>query len=244
MLGKRDLLATEPPVTHLALAEAHLRLFDILQSNSPNPMTLIDIRDAALNSEFSSVQALRAGLPTRWAIIGFIWSLLSIIPDRRFRSARYKVEPIFIWQKCAFQMKKRDYPSRLALRRRKSLAFRRRRGLRSRRRSYVGRRHASWLNLSKQGFRLRPQYQQELICNLVTNVPPNGIQAMIDFIVTELQPDLQGLKSLNGVCVKRLTEQLVPLCQYQALGPNSKPANDRTREPWDYGWKPKGYIHN
>ncbi|MGA2799556.1 MAG: O-antigen ligase family protein, partial [Thermoguttaceae bacterium] len=45
---------------HLALTEAHLRLFDVLQANSPNPMTLTNIRDAALDSDFSSPQALHA----------------------------------------------------------------------------------------------------------------------------------------------------------------------------------------
>ena len=46
----------------LALAEAHLRLFEKLQAGSPNPMTLVNIRDAAIDSNFSSREALCAWL--------------------------------------------------------------------------------------------------------------------------------------------------------------------------------------
>jgi tetratricopeptide (TPR) repeat protein len=75
-----------------------------------------------------------------------------------------------------------------------------------------------WLELSKQGFRCGPGYQRELICNLVANVPSENIQAMIDFIITQFQPDLEGLHSLYAACSKRADpELLAPLCQYQAL---------------------------
>ena len=74
-----------------------------------------------------------------------------------------------------------------------------------------------WLDLCKQGFRCGRGYQRELMHNLVANVPPEGIQGMVDFIITQFQPDLEGLQSLYEACSKRAGADLLePLCQYQA----------------------------
>jgi tetratricopeptide (TPR) repeat protein len=74
-----------------------------------------------------------------------------------------------------------------------------------------------WLELSKQAFRCGPGYQRELIRNLVANVPAEGMQGMVGFIITQLQPDPEGLRTLYAACSKRAGPELLePLSQYQA----------------------------
>ena len=102
-----------------------------------------------------------------------------------------------------------------------------------------------WLELSKQGFRCGHGYQRELICNLVANVPSENIQAMIDFIITQLQPDLEGLQSLYAACSKRADPELLePLCQYQALRAEFEARNRKDPGRSKYGWKLKGCTRN
>ena len=59
-----DVVARQPthPRGHLQLVDAHLRLFERLQAESDNPMSLANIRDAVRQSQFSSGQALREWL--------------------------------------------------------------------------------------------------------------------------------------------------------------------------------------
>jgi tetratricopeptide (TPR) repeat protein len=204
---------------HLALAEAHLRLFDVLQANSPNPMTLTNIRDAALDSEFSSPQALHDWLALA---LGDNWVHL----DSALRHTRQALSLcplqgrgyIYLAKTCFLDGKK-GLPKQACIA--QALRVRPFDG------AVVSAAAAEallegdmqrWLDLSKQAFRCGRGYQRELICNLVANVPSEGIQAMIDFIITQFQPDLEGLHSLYATCSKRIgSEPLVPLCQYQAL---------------------------
>jgi tetratricopeptide (TPR) repeat protein len=207
------------PSAHLALAEAHLRLFEALQANSPNAMTLANIRDAALHSDFSSPQALRDWLAralgdhlvhlddaldhTRRALslcplqgpgylylekIGFIDGSNSSLSKKTCIAQALIVRPFDGTVVCSAAAE-----------------------------ALLEGDTQNWLELSKRGFRCGHGYQRELICNLVANVPPEGIQAMIDFIITQFQPDLEGLQSLYAACSKRVgPESLDPLCQYQA----------------------------
>lgn len=48
--------------THLRLATAYLTAFEHLQKSSENPMSLTQLRDAALSAEFTSVEEMRAWL--------------------------------------------------------------------------------------------------------------------------------------------------------------------------------------
>ncbi len=203
---------------HLALAEAHLRLFDKLQADAPNPMTLIDIRNAALASEFSSPQALsdwlaRAvgdNLMNLKAALHHTRQVLSLCPLQG-RGYIYLAKIGFLEgkkdllkQACIAQaLEVRPYDGAVV-----SAAAAE---------ALLDGDTQRWLNLSKHGFCYSHGYQRELICNLVANVPSEGIQAMIDFIVTQFQPDLEGLQSLYDACSKRAGPELLePLRRFQA----------------------------
>jgi O-antigen ligase/tetratricopeptide (TPR) repeat protein len=204
---------------HLALAEAHLRLFDKLQANSANPMTLANVRDAALDSQFSSPESLRAWLARacgdHWvhldSALRHTRRALSLCPLQG-RAYIYLAKTSFLdgnkslpKQACitqALRVRPFDDAVVCAAAAEALLAGDTRR----------------WLALSKQAFRCGREYRHELICNLVANTPPEAIQAMIDFIIAQFQPDLESLQSLYVACSKRVgPDLLVPLCQYQAL---------------------------
>jgi O-antigen ligase/tetratricopeptide (TPR) repeat protein len=203
---------------HLALAEAHLRLFEVLQANSPNPMTLTNIRDAALDSEFSSPQALHdwlaRALGDHWvhldAALLHTRAALSLCP---LQGRGY----IHLAKTCFLDGKK-GLPKQACIA--QALRVRPFDGAvvsAAASEALLEGDMQHWLELSKQAFRCGRGYQRELICNLVANVPSEGIQAMIDFIITQFQPDLENLQALYAACSKRIgSEPLVPLCKYLA----------------------------
>jgi O-antigen ligase len=203
---------------HLALAEAHLRLFDVLQANSPNPMTLTNIRDAALDSEFSSPQALHDWLARA---LGDHWLHL----DAALRHTRFALSLcplqgrgyIYLAKTCFLDGKKGLLKQACIAQALKVRPFDGAVVSAAAAEALLEGDTQHWLELSKQAFRCGRGYQRELICNLVANVPSEGIQAMIDFIITQLQPDLEGLQTLYAACSKRAgPELLAPLSQYQA----------------------------
>ena len=203
---------------HLALAEAHLRLFDKLQANSPNPMTLMDIRNAALASDFSSPQALHEWLARA---LGDNW--LHLEAALRHTGLALSLCPLqgrgYVYlAKLGFLEGKKSLSKQACIE--QALCVRPFDG------SVVSAAAAEalldgntqrWLDLCKQGFRCGRGYQRELMHNLVANVPPEGIQGMVDFIITQFQPDLEGLQSLYEACSKRAGADLLePLCHYRA----------------------------
>ena len=146
---------------HLALAEAHLRLFDDLQANSPNPMTLINIRDAALDSDFSSPQALRDWLARAWAIIGCIWTPPCDHTRQALSLCPLQGRGYIYLAKIGFLDGNKSLPKQACIAQAlKSPAFRRRRGLRCRRRSLIGRRHAALAGAFQAGISLRPRISE------------------------------------------------------------------------------------
>ena len=204
---------------HLALAEAHLRLFDKLQMSTANPMTLVNIRDAAIDSGFSSREALCAWLARAF---GDHWVHL----DAALRHTRQSLSL------CPLQGRGYIYLARLCFLDGMKGLFKQAciaQALRVRpfdgvvvsaaaAEAFLAGDTQQWLELSKHAFRCGRSYQRELITNLIANTPPEGIQGIIDFIITEFHPDLEGTQFLYAVCQKRSgPELLLALCQYQAL---------------------------
>jgi O-antigen ligase/tetratricopeptide (TPR) repeat protein len=204
---------------HLALAEAHLRLFDKLQATSANPMTLVNIRDAALESEFSSREALCAWLARA---LGNHWVHL----DAALRHTRRAISLcplqgrgyIYLARLCFLEGLKDSYKQACVT---QALRVRPFDGVvvsAAAAEALLAGNSQQWLVLSKHAFRCGRSYQHELITNLVANTPPEGIQGIIDFIVTQFQPDFESLQFLYALCQKRVgAEALLALCRYQAL---------------------------
>ena len=74
---------------------------------------------------------------------------------------------------------------------------------------------SQWLVLAKRSY--RRGYRRQIIGDLVGRTPPEQIQETIDFIDEHFQPDCYGLQILYEACAKRCPpERLVPLCQTRA----------------------------
>jgi O-antigen ligase/tetratricopeptide (TPR) repeat protein len=204
---------------HLALAEAHLRLFEALQANSANRMTLAGVRDAALDSHFPSPQALSEWLARacgeHWvhldAALRHTRCALSLcpLPGRAYvylaKLGFMECDKNLSKEACIAQsLRVRPYDGVVLC----SAAAE----------SLLAGDAGRWLALSKQAFRCGRGYQRELIRNLAANTTSEAMPTMIDFIITQFQPDLEGLQLLYAACSKRLPpEALISLCRHQAL---------------------------
>jgi tetratricopeptide (TPR) repeat protein len=74
-----------------------------------------------------------------------------------------------------------------------------------------------WLDFARRSFQCGRRHQSRLIADLVSRAPPEALREMIDFIVREFCPDLQGLRDIYAGA-RRLNrpEQLVWFQRYYA----------------------------
>ena len=177
-------------MAHFALAETHRRLFDSVQSTSDNPMSLADVRDAAIRSQFASREALADWLSRA---VGPHWAHL----DRALYHTReaLKLSPLqgrgYVYMaELAFLSGAGDSATRTwieqALRVRPFdgavLAAAADESLRAGD-------AAAWLDYSKRAFRRGRQQQQQLMGGLVNSTPTKDLPTTIDFVLREFQPE-------------------------------------------------------
>jgi O-antigen ligase len=200
----------------LALAEAHLRLFNQYQSSSKNPLPLVNIRDAALDSQFPSREALCAWLARA---LGAHWVHL----DASLRHARQALRLCPLQGRAYICLAKLCFLDKAQNPAKQACVDQ---ALRVRpcdgavvyaaaAEALLAGNTPRWLELSQHIFRCSREYQRQLIGELVNHTPPEETQTMIELIVNNFQPDLQALQILHDVCAKRCrAEQLIPLCRY------------------------------
>ena len=198
---------------HLALAEAHRRLFDTLQITSGNQMPLNHIRDAALQSKFPSREALNEWLSRA---VGDHWVHLQHSLDHTRKALSF----------CPLEGRAYVYLAELSFLRGNNDSVRHsclQQALRVR--PYDGavlQAAASeallagdvqgWLDYARRAFRSGPRRQRQIIVELIAATPTANLPAVADFVVNEFQPDLNGLRLLHVECAKRCPpEQLEPL---------------------------------
>lgn len=203
----------------LALAEAYLRRFDASQANSDNRMTLVNVRNAAMESKFESHEALCKWLQracgSHWvdliAALDHTHKTLYLCPLQG--SAYIHLAKLTFLEDSSGPSIQDCLNQALIVRPYEGSVV------------YAAAAEAmligntqQWLELSKRAFRCGHQYQQQIITNLIDNTPPDGIAGIINFIVTEYQPDLESLRIIYSACSKKVDiEQLKPFCQYMAL---------------------------
>jgi tetratricopeptide (TPR) repeat protein len=214
---------------HLELADAHLRLFDLIQTTAPNPMSLLNVRDAVIQSHFDSYQAMTAWLSraigdhrthldqalhhTRQAISlcpllgrGYVYlaELAFLAPDLPPFSPAYLEQALRV----------RPYDGTVLY------------GAANE--AYLAGDPAKWLDLGRRAFHSGRRQQQQLITMLLGQTTDENVPIMIDFIVREFQPDLDGLRFLHAECGKRReAEALVPLARYRAAYAESEASGRR-----------------
>jgi tetratricopeptide (TPR) repeat protein len=76
---------------------------------------------------------------------------------------------------------------------------------------------AHWLEYAKRAASASPRQQQRLIEELVAGASNENLSGLIDFVICQLQPNSEGLRSLYAACENRCpAEQLTPLVRYRA----------------------------
>jgi hypothetical protein len=203
---------------HLALAESHRRLFDALQANAENPMSVASIRDAAIQSQFRSYEGLAAWLARA---IGPHWAHLqqALIHTRRAlrlsplegRGYVYLADLSFLGgadaaaNRAYVQQAVRVRPFDGAV-----LAAAASDAL-------LAGDATRWLEYSKRAVHCGHQQQQRFIDDLVACTPTENLPGLIDFIIREFDLDLHGMRLLNAACAQRCQpEQMCALLRRQA----------------------------
>lgn len=197
---------------HLALVETHRRLFDKLQIDSPNPMSLNNIRDAAVQSQFQSREALVEWLSRA---VGPHWVHLEA-------ALRHTRKAIGL---CPLEGRAYVHLADLAFLSGGNAAAKQScidQALRVR--PYDGAvLHAAgneamlagdvpkWIEYLKRAFLASPREQRQVLGDLVSCTPKENLPGLIDFVLRELKPDLAGLQYLHGLCA--------PLCSPDELAP-------------------------
>jgi O-antigen ligase/tetratricopeptide (TPR) repeat protein len=202
---------------HLALAECHRRLFDTLQAEAENQMSLANIRDAAIQSHFASHEALAAWLARA---IGPHWVHLEhalcrarqavALSPLQGRGYIYLADLSFLCggqqagkRSCieqALNVRPFDGEVLYAAGREALLAGDARR----------------WLEYSQRAFQTGIEQQQRLIADLAASTPNAGLPALADFVIRQFQPDVNAVRYLHVTCAKRCPpEQIVALTRYR-----------------------------
>ena len=220
------------PRASLALAETHRRLFDILQTDAENQMSLANIRDAAMQSRFSSRKALE-----EWLLraIGKHWIHL----EQAFRYTRramaitplqgrgyvYLADLAFLYgadataQKACLQQAMRVRPYDGAV-------------------LYATAGEAllagdadQWLSYAKLAYKAGPRQQRQFISDMANAAATEKLPEVIDFILREFQPNLPCLRLLYNIAAKRCSvESLTPLIQHRAQKAEAETADVADRE--------------
>jgi len=204
----------------LALAQSHLQLFDLIQASSVNPMSLPNVRDAAIGS--------MAHFPTRKARDEWLRRAVGDHCGHLELALRHTKAALAA---CPLQGQGYLYLAELAFLDGAGEAAKHaciQQALRVRphdghvlysaaNEAWLAGEPAQWLTLAKEAARASARCQKQLFEDLVANTPPAGIELMIDFIVEEFQPDLVGLGFLEEACrLRAQPEQLRRLREYYA----------------------------
>ena len=192
------------PRAHLALAETHRRLFDQLQSDAPNQMSLANIRDAAIRSRFESREALTVWLSRA---VGKHWAHLgqSLCHTRRAIALTPLQGRGYVYLADLAFLSGADTAVRRACVQ-QALCVRPHDGsvlYAAGTEALLAGDAAQWLQYCKRAFRSGRRMQEQLMGDLVASTPAEDLPTVIDFILREFQPDLAGLRYLHTVCAKR-----------------------------------------
>ncbi|MFZ1932557.1 MAG: O-antigen ligase family protein [Thermoguttaceae bacterium] len=203
---------------HLKLVETHRRLFDILQSESPNPMPVLQISDAVFNEpQFQSREALAEWLPRAvgphcvhlLACLDHVKKALTLCPLEG-RGYVHAAELSFLWtsdraagRACiqqAMRVRPFDGPVLYAAANQAILTGN----------------ESLWREYLRRAFRYGREQQQRIISDRVAAAPPEGLPAVIADLLSEFRLDLENANFLDSICANHCSpEQLAALTRYR-----------------------------
>jgi len=223
---------------HLDLAECYLRLFDTIQTDSENPMSLANVRDAALRSRFPSREALDAWLDravgehARYLDLALrhVHRALALCPVQG-RGYLYLAELCFLenagenWKAACIEQALRVRPFDGEV-------------------LYAGATEAllagdydRWLELARRSFQSGRRHQRRLIADLIGRTPAEVLEDMIRVVVREFHPDLEAMRTLcESARGRGRPEQLVWLrhrCAEQAESDAKSTRGENAARLWN-----------
>jgi len=222
---------------HLELAECYLRLFDLAQMSAENAMSLGNVRDAAMQSQFASREALDD------------WMARAVGDQRAHldRALRHARQALCL---CPLQGKAYTYLAELCFLDGSGTSCKKacvEQAVRVRpfdgavlyaaaTEAWLDGDTAQWLDYLHRAFRSGRAQQRQLIEDLVSHSSPEGVEPMIDFIIAQFQPDVVGLRFLHASCLRRVgPERLVALRRYYAQAAEAE-ARTLSRERAAAAW--------
>jgi O-antigen ligase/tetratricopeptide (TPR) repeat protein len=183
---------------HLDLVESYLRLFDMIQVESENPMSLANVRDAAQRSHFPSREALDAWL--RRAVgehaqyldraLGHVRRAMALCPLQG-RGYLYLAELCFLenagegWKRACIEQALRIRPFDGEVLYAAATE------------ALLAGDYDRWLEFARRSFQCGRRHQRRLIADLIGRSPPEVLEDVIQGIVGEFQPDLEALRGLR-----------------------------------------------
>jgi O-antigen ligase/tetratricopeptide (TPR) repeat protein len=204
---------------HLKLVETHRRLFDILQNESANPMSVIQLSDAVFNEpQFQSRAALAAWLPQavgpHWVqlerCLHHVKKALALSPLEG-RGYIHVAQLSFLWtsdraaeRACVEQaMCVRPFDGEVLYA--------------AGNQALLSGNETLWREYLKRAFHCGRPLQQRIMADRVAGAAPECLPAVIADVLREFRPDLENAAFLHNLCATRCpAEQLTPLLQYRA----------------------------
>ncbi len=182
---------------HLELAQCYLRLFDTIQAESENPMSLGNVRDAALRSRFPSREALDAwlgravGEHARYLDLALrhVRRALTLCPLQG-RGYLYLAELCFLenagedWKGACIEQALRVRPFDGEVLYAAAME------------ALLAGDYDRWLALARQSFQCGRHHQRKLVADLIGRAPPEVLEEVIQAVVREFRPDLEAIRHL------------------------------------------------
>jgi len=202
----------------LELARAYLGLFDLRQASASNPISLANVRDAALASRFRSREALDEWLARA---VG----RHRVYLDRALEQTRSALQLcplqgegyLFLAKLCfltgAPDTAKTAYLSQ-ALRVRPfdgGVLFE------CATEAWLAGEPDLWIDYLRRACRSGRRHQRHVLRQLLANTPPEALAEMLDLVICQLEPDLEGLDLVHALASRRgRPDQLVRLRRHYA----------------------------
>ncbi|MBN1908382.1 MAG: O-antigen ligase family protein [Pirellulales bacterium] len=190
----------------MALAQSHLHLFDLLQSSAVNPMSLPNIRDAALSSRSHFRDKKEQDQWMRRAIGEHCEHLKQALRHVRLALAMCPMEGKGYVHLAELAFLDDNLTGSKEIYLDQALRVRPFDGYvlySAANEAWLAGKPEEWLELSKRAFHSGRTFQKQIINDLIGHTSPAGLEFMIDFILQQYKPDLAGLGYIRTACQKQ-----------------------------------------
>jgi O-antigen ligase/tetratricopeptide (TPR) repeat protein len=202
----------------LELARSYLGLFDLQQASAENAMSLANLRDAAIASKFRGREELQQWLARA---VGRHWVSL----DRALEHTRAALQLcplqgdgyLFLAKLCFLDGAQEGVKTALVEQALRVRPFDGGVLYECAAEAWLAGDPTGWLNYLRRASRSGRRHQQYVLSQLLEHTPPEAIEEMIDLVIGQLDPDIEGLEVVHRLAARRgRPDQLVRLREHFA----------------------------